>query len=81
MKDDPMAMAEAHFLTQSMLDKGAATGDHLDDIADDIFNLFLGMELAKIEKNNPNPPEVRDAWVTALLNRVSSSSAYRADSK
>lgn len=81
MKDDPMALAEAQFRTNEMLDKGAATGDPLEDIADDIFNLFLSMEREKIKKNNPNPPEVRDAWVTALLNRVSSSSAYRADSK
>ena len=76
MKDDPIALAEAHFLTQSMLDKGIEHGDPLDDIADDIFWLFLRMELAKISDNNPDSPAIREAKVEALLYRVADNPTY-----
>lgn len=77
MADDPMAIDEARNTTQGLIEKGHAQGDPLDDIADDIFKIFLGLERSKIRKNNPDPPVVRDAKVAEMLDRVASSPAYR----
>lgn len=77
MADDPMAIDEARNTTQGLLEKSHAQGNPLDDIADDIFRIFLGLERSKIRKNNPDPPGVRDAKVAEMLNLVAANPAYR----
>ena len=76
MADDPMAIEEAKYTTQGILAKSAAKGEPLDDFADTIFGIFLGLERAKISDNNPDPPDVRDAKVAEMLDRVAASPAY-----
>lgn len=77
MADDPMAIEEADNTTQGILAKSAAKGEPLDDFADTIFSIFLNLERSKISENNPDPPDVRDAKVAEMLDRVASSPAHR----